>query len=149
MEYTKCKNRYRDGRAQHELYRTYNGMKNRCYNTRNSKFMHYGGRGIKVCDRWLDHKHGFWSFVADVGERPIGNTLDRIDTNGPYSPNNCRWANSTTQASNQRRNNHIVGVSFEKDRNKFVAYYRKDGIFIRKRFSSIDDAIKFAKLHRS
>ena len=70
----------------------------RCYNTKGKKYPSYGGRGITVCARW----HKFDNFLADMGIRPRGKTLDRRDTNGNYEPGNCRWATSATQNSNRR-----------------------------------------------
>lgn len=83
----------------HPLYRTWQGMLNRCRNPNNPAFKYYGGRGIAVCQRWRD---SFEDFVSDVGERPEGMTLDREDTDGDYDPDNCRWADSNTQAKNRR-----------------------------------------------
>lgn len=85
------------------LRTTYNSMLQRCYNENNTNFGHYGGRGITVCDRWLDPENGYENFVADMGPRPEGFTLDRIDPDGDYCPENCRWADWTTQCRNQRR----------------------------------------------
>jgi len=82
-------------------YRSWQTMKSRCYNEDNNRFYLYGARGITVCDRWLD---SFENFFADMGERPDGCSLDRIDVNGNYDPHNCRWSTSEQQSRNQRTN---------------------------------------------
>ena len=74
-------------------------MRNRCTNPNNTNYKNYGGRGIKVCERWDD----FTVFIADMGERPEGKTLDRIDNDGNYEPSNVRWATRSEQQKNKRK----------------------------------------------
>ena len=88
-------------------YGSYSSMKKRCYYVEGEHYPHYGGRGIIVCDRWLEPENGYKNFLEDMGYRPEGMTLDRIDVNGNYEPGNCRWADESTQKINQRRFSHI------------------------------------------
>lgn len=86
------------GRKQ-RWYLAWHAMMARCSDTKNAKYHRYGGRGIKVCERW----HDKFAFFADMGESPPGLTLDRIDNNGDYEPGNCRWVDRLTQRHNQER----------------------------------------------
>lgn len=92
--------RYKDGRSHHPLYGIWKQMIQRCTNPRASHYSLYGGRGIQVCERW---RTSFWDYVADVGERPPGKSLDRIDNNGDYEPGNVRWASQSEQLLNRNR----------------------------------------------
>ena len=92
------------GRTRHYLYSTWASLRNRCLNPKSRYYKNYGGRGITVCDRWLDHAHGFENFLEDMGDRPNGCSLDRIDNNKGYGPENCRWADRVTQNLNKRTN---------------------------------------------
>jgi hypothetical protein len=90
-------------------YNTYYMMRRRCLNIQDQKYSDYGGRGIRVCDRWLaPNGQGFMNFLADMGPRPSKNlSIERKLVNGDYCPENCCWATKTAQARN-RRSNHML-----------------------------------------
>lgn len=98
-------------------------MKIRCLNPNHSTYKSYGGRGIKVCDRWLN---SFEDFLKDMGHPPTpSHTLDRINGNGNYCPENCRWATRIEQASNTSRN---VLLDFKGERMTMAGWSRKTGL---------------------
>lgn len=83
-------------------YETWGGLKQRCYNSKNQGYANYGGRGILICERWLD---SFENFLADMGKRPTPkHSIERINNDGHYEPSNCRWATMKEQNRNKRDN---------------------------------------------
>ncbi len=88
----------RHGYARTKTYNCWANMISRCTNQNRHDWMNYGGRGIAVCERWRD----FVNFLADMGEKPANLSIDRIDVNGNYEPENCRWATASQQRMNQR-----------------------------------------------
>jgi hypothetical protein len=93
------------GKNRSPEYNVWLHMRERVNNPNHVRYSEYGGKGIAIDPRW----QWFENFLADMGERPAGMTLDRVDSNGPYSPANCRWADSSTQNRNKRQTAHCGG----------------------------------------
>jgi hypothetical protein len=94
------------GFSRTSIYTTYHTMIARCYNPNTEAYKNYGGRGIKVCDRWLN---SFENFAQDMGEKPdVKFSIERIDFNGNYEPSNCKWADNFEQENNKSTNVHIT-----------------------------------------
>lgn len=104
------------GMAHSRTSQTWSAMKSRCTNPRQQSYQKYGALGVRVCVRW----QSFENFLADMGERPPGKTLDRRNPFGDYEPNNCRWSDATEQANNRRADiamrmlRQLPGPVFEK-----------------------------------
>ena len=98
------KSSFKHGLSKKFSYQSWNAMLSRCNNKKNKAYKNYGGRGIKVCNRWRNVEN----FYEDMGDRPEGKSLDRIDNNGNYCKENCRWATAKEQANNKRNNTTII-----------------------------------------
>lgn len=111
-------------------WRSWQAMKQRCQNPNNTRYSDYGGRGVTVCDRWQK----FESFYKDMGDRPAGRSLDRIDNDKGYNPRNCRWATASNQMHHQKlRNSKVpyrgVSLNIKAKKNKYISeiwyHYKK------------------------
>ena len=106
---SKVESLYRHGLSRHPSYHAWHSLVARCTDRDHPQWADYGGRGIRVCDEWSG-EFGIVQFVADMGVKPQGTSLDRIDNDGPYSKDNCRWATVHQQQSNTRSN---VNITFQ------------------------------------
>jgi len=131
------------GMAEHELYNVWTHIIQRCENKKNTSYKHYGAKGVKVCDRW---RNSFLAFYQDMGERPKGYTIDRIDVYGNYEPSNCKWATPQEQSRNRsiiRTNTSgTTGVRLDKASGKWRAVIGVDYKLVHLgMFTNKDDAI--------
>jgi hypothetical protein len=106
------------GTHTHPLYRVWCVMKERCSKPYSSSYGRYGAKGIRVCDRWIN---SFAAFVEDMGPRPVGYSIDRIDPTGNYEPGNCRWVSSTTQNRNRTDNRLLTFQGQTKTQSEWAA----------------------------
>jgi hypothetical protein len=108
-------------------YRTWDSMIRRCYNKNHKQYVNYGARGIRVCSRWLK----FEKFLEDMGEKPSGKSIDRINTNSSYCIDNCRWATTFQQRRNSRGQNNksskFRGVSYHNGPRSWGVAIRSNG----------------------
>lgn len=93
------------GMSKTRTFKTWLCMKQRCLNPNAPDFQRFGGRGVKICARWV---HSFENFLSDMGERPLGKTLDRKDVNGNYAPGNCKWSTASEQHRNRRNTRYVI-----------------------------------------
>lgn len=138
-----------DMRSKDSRYVNYNCMKNRCLRETDRSYADYGGRGITICDRWLDGKQGFINFMKDMGEKPSPlHTIDRIDHNGNYEPSNCRWATRREQSYNKSNNNEVVGVRFDDKttgHKKWRSYLRAGKVYVVDYSDTFEEAVEKRK----
>lgn len=138
------------GESRTRLYGIWAAMKSRCYNPKNNRYALYGGRGITVCEEWLRHFTDFRDWALDNGYRD-DLSIDRIDTNKGYSPDNCRWATMKMQANNKRNNYSITYNGKTQTSEEWAQELDINGHTLRKRLNSgmsIKEAFT-TPLHRS
>lgn len=122
--------RIRHGMTGTPTHKAWTHMKERCLNKKLKVYQHYGSRGIKVCDRWLK----FDNFLKDMGEKPPNLSIDRINNDGDYCKENCRWATKFQQSNNTRSVNRITHNGMTKTISEWALYYQISRRSLRRRF---------------
>lgn len=123
-----------ESRPQTTEYRIWAHMKSRCNNPNVERYPHYGGRGIKVCDRWNNYSN----FLSDMGRKPAGHSIERVNVDGNYEPSNCRWIPLSRQAHNKTNSAFIFECG---NRITMTDFSRKYGIPVSTLFNRIDRGI--------
>jgi hypothetical protein len=118
-------------------YTAWCNLKKRCLDSKHPQYKHYGGRGITVCDRW---KNSFENFFEDMGKRPTKkHSIDRIDNNGNYEPNNCKWATTKEQSKNRRNNRNYSYNGETKNISEWALYFKVSHSSMSYRISKLKD----------
>lgn len=138
-----------NGGRSNKLYKTWSMIHQRCTNPKNPNYKNYGGRGVKMYEPWKNSFTEFNNYILEnLGERPEGMTLDRINTDGNYEPGNLRWADHAVQMHNRRviARSGVQGVIQRKDTGKWVATIKRHGVLERKEFDTLEDATEQRKI---
>lgn len=138
---------YKHGMEGTPTYKSWNNMMMRCYNPNRINYPEYGGRGVRVCEKW----HKFEGFFEDMGVRPLGHSLNRIGDSLLYSKETCEWATYSEQSFDQRRRctntSGRTGVSFQKKTGKWKAEITKGGkVYFLGYFKNFEDAVNAREL---
>ncbi len=118
------------GMTKTQIYKLWSGMISRCHSEKNKAYSDYGGRGIYVCEAW---RNSFINFYRDMGEMPKSKMLDRIDNDGPYSKENCRWSTAKASANNRRNTVYVTINGATKTLHEWIDFYGLNGATIRRR----------------